>query len=159
MVRQRGGVAATVRILLLVLAAAATEATLAASEQHQRRQRGLNALTDLPTTYGQYLPPWMTSADYGLTYSQTPSAPSWLDPAQEGINTPGWFKCVARMLQQRGILYTHCANPFLIERPTKKHTQIPTPVCGGNIRRALSRRALLHARRLGGPPSLVRAYI
>ena len=83
-------------------ATAATDASSASSEQHQRRQRGLNALTDLPTTYGQYLPPWMTSADYGLTYSQTPSIPSWFDPAQQGINTPGWLKCVARMISQRG---------------------------------------------------------
>jgi hypothetical protein len=100
MVRQRGGVAALTLLLLLALAtplAAATDATSASSEQHQREQRGLNALTDLPTTYGQYLPPWMTSADYGLTYSQTPSVPSWFDPAQQGINAPGWLKCVARI--------------------------------------------------------------
>lgn len=109
MVRQRGGVAATVLLLLLALttpaaaaAAAATDASSASSGQHQGRPRGLNALTDLPTTYGQYLPPWMTSADYGLTYSQTPSVPSWFDPAQQGINAPGWLKCVARMISLRG---------------------------------------------------------
>lgn len=91
--------AATALLLLLVLAvpavAGAAAASSASSEHQQQQNRGLNALTDLPTTYGQYLPPWVTSENYGLTYSQTPSAPSWVDPAQAGINTPGWLKCVA----------------------------------------------------------------
>jgi hypothetical protein len=97
----RTAAAAASALLLVLLSAPTTTAAAAAATaeepgQHQRQpqheQRGLDALSDLPITYSQYLPGWVTSDDYRLGYWQSPSLPSWVDPAQQGVNRPGWMK-------------------------------------------------------------------
>ena len=80
------------------LRAASPENVVGEVEHYSARQ--LREILDLPITYGRYMPPWLND-NYEQAYAQAPAGSTWTDPAQSGLNRPGWTKYLAEYAQGR----------------------------------------------------------
>lgn len=78
---------------------AASPATIEGDVEHFT-PRQLREILDFPITYSRYMPPWLNE-NYEQAYAQAPAGSTWTDPAQAGLNRPGWTKYLAEYAEAR----------------------------------------------------------
>jgi len=81
-----------------LLAVVSPESVVGEVEHYSARQ--LREILDFPTTYSRYMPPWLNE-NYEQEYAQAPAGSTWTDPAQSGLNRPGWTKYLAEYAEGR----------------------------------------------------------